>query len=49
MIDPAEILPIFGMSGDDAFPNLPIQTVSTGTPALMICLKEIEALKKLEL
>lgn len=32
----AEALPIFGLDPDDAMPDMPIQTVSTGTPQLMI-------------
>lgn len=42
-----DILPVFGLSLDDLYPDVPIQTVSTGTPQLMICVKDIEILKKL--
>ncbi len=45
---PEEILPIFGLSSDDALPY-PIQTVSTGTPQLMIPVRNLEALKKIQI
>jgi trans-2,3-dihydro-3-hydroxyanthranilate isomerase len=45
---PDEILPIFGLSPDDALPY-PIQTVSTGTPQLMIPLRSLKALKKAQI
>lgn len=44
--DPAEILPLFNLSLTDLIPNIPIQTVSTGTPILMIPLKNHDALKR---
>lgn len=44
--DPAEIMPIFGLTADDCLPNAPIQTVSTGTPQLMIAVRDHEALKR---
>jgi len=44
--DPAIILPVFGLEIDDILPGVPIQTVSTGTPQLMVPLKSLEALRK---
>lgn len=44
--DPQEILPIFGLSQEDLLPGNVIQTVSTGSPILMIPLKNHEALKR---
>jgi len=44
--DASEVMPIFGLSADDARDDVPIQTVSTGTPHLMIPLKTLEALKR---
>lgn len=44
--DPSDVLPLFGLSASDALPNLPLQTVSTGTPQLMIPLRDHEALRK---
>ncbi len=44
--DPAEVLPAFGLEEEDALDGLPIMTVSTGTPQLMIPLKSLEALQK---
>lgn len=37
---------IFALSTDDLLPDVPIQTVSTGTPQLMIPLKNHTALRK---
>jgi trans-2,3-dihydro-3-hydroxyanthranilate isomerase len=45
--DPNEVLPVFGLTEDDLRPDVPIQTISTGTPQLMICVKDQEVLKKL--
>ncbi|HSM25119.1 MAG TPA: PhzF family phenazine biosynthesis protein [Anaerolineaceae bacterium] len=45
--DPDLVLPVFGLTPDDLMPEVPIQTVSTGTPQLMICVKNIDVLKKL--
>jgi len=45
----AEIMPIFGLLPGDALPNVPIQTVSTGTPQLMIPVQEIEVLGRIQL
>jgi trans-2,3-dihydro-3-hydroxyanthranilate isomerase len=45
---PEEVLPIFGLSPDDALPY-PIQTVSTGTPQLMVPLRTLAALQKIEM
>jgi trans-2,3-dihydro-3-hydroxyanthranilate isomerase len=43
---PAEVLPIFGLTPDDALPNVPIQVVSTGTPQLMLPLRNHAALQR---
>lgn len=45
--DPARILPVFGLELSDLALNSPIQTVSTGTPQLMIHVKDQAALKRL--
>lgn len=45
--NPDDVLPVFGLSRDDLFPDSVIQTVSTGTPQLMICVKSLEILKKI--
>lgn len=44
--DPAEVMPIFGLSAGDALPGVPIQTVSTGTPQLMIPVRDREVLRR---
>jgi len=43
---PEVILPAFGLDESDLFPNSVIQTVSTGTPQLMILLKDLQSLRK---
>jgi len=45
----SEVLPSFGLSEDDMLTGVPIQTVSTGTPQLMIPLRSPEALRKARL
>jgi len=44
--DPAEVLPLFGLHAQDALPEAPFQTVSTGTPQLMAPLRSLEALRR---
>jgi len=46
---PSEVLPAFGLDESDLFPNSLIQTVSTGTPQLMILLKDLASLRKASL
>jgi trans-2,3-dihydro-3-hydroxyanthranilate isomerase len=43
---PAEVMPAFGLTLDDALPGHPIQTVSTGTPQLMIPLNSLDSLRR---
>ena len=47
--DPAQALPVFGLAPEDALPGAPIQTVSTGTPQLMLPLRSLEALRRARL
>jgi trans-2,3-dihydro-3-hydroxyanthranilate isomerase len=47
--DPAQVLPVFGLRLEDALPGAPIQTVSTGTPQLMLPLRDLEALRRVRL
>jgi trans-2,3-dihydro-3-hydroxyanthranilate isomerase len=47
--DLAEVMASFGLSPDDALPNVPIQTVSTGTPQLMIAVKSLEVLRRIQI
>ncbi|MCB2379585.1 PhzF family phenazine biosynthesis protein [Hymenobacter sp. BT635] len=44
--DPAVVLPLFGLSPDDLVPGSLVQTVSTGTPQLMLLLRDQEALRR---
>ena len=43
---PADVLPAFGLDESDLFPNAIVQTVSTGTPQLMILLKDLASLRR---
>ncbi len=44
--DPAVVAPLFGLTPDDVLPGAPIQTVSTGTPQLMLLLRNHDALHR---
>ena len=44
--DAADVLPAFGLTAGDALPDVPIQMVSTGTPQLMVPLRDRETLKR---
>lgn len=46
--DPADILPVFGLKADDALPGVPVQTVSTGTPQLMIAVRDLDVLRRIQ-
>ena len=43
---PETVLPLFGLSPDDLLPGALIQTVSTGTPQLMILLRDPAVLRR---
>ncbi|MBI5927919.1 MAG: PhzF family phenazine biosynthesis protein [Chloroflexi bacterium] len=47
--NPADVMPVFGLDIEDLLPGYPIQTVSTGTPQLMIPLQNLEALRRAQL
>ncbi len=44
--DPAEVMPAFGLAAADLVEDLPIQTVSTGTPQLMVPVRSHAALRR---
>lgn len=44
--EPEEVLPLFGLEAEELVPFAPIQTVSTGTPMLMIPLQTHAALER---
>ncbi|UOQ52130.1 PhzF family phenazine biosynthesis protein [Hymenobacter cellulosivorans] len=44
--DPAVVLPLFGLTPDDLYPGSVVQTVSTGTPQLMLLLRDHDALRR---
>ncbi len=46
--DPADVMHAFGLWEDDVLPDYPIQTVSTGTPQLMIPVRDIEVLTRIQ-
>jgi trans-2,3-dihydro-3-hydroxyanthranilate isomerase len=39
-------MPVFGLEPDDLLPDAPVQTVSTGTPQLMVPLRAHDALRR---
>lgn len=45
----ARVMPLFGLTAEDALPEAPIQTVSTGTPQLMIPVKSLDALQRAQI
>ena len=45
----ADVLPAFGLAAADALPGAPLQTVSTGTPQLMVPLRDHDALRRAEI
>jgi trans-2,3-dihydro-3-hydroxyanthranilate isomerase len=47
--DPAAVMPAFGLTPDDLLPGAVIETVSTGTPQLMIPLRGQDALRRVTL
>jgi trans-2,3-dihydro-3-hydroxyanthranilate isomerase len=46
--DPAEVLPIFGLRAEDALPGVLPQTVSTGTPQLMMAVRDLDVLRRIQ-
>jgi trans-2,3-dihydro-3-hydroxyanthranilate isomerase len=44
--DPNEVMPVFGLSPKDVLPGAIIQTVSTGTPQLMVLVRDKEVLRR---
>ena len=46
---PEQVAPVFGLEVDDVLPGVPIQTVSTGTPQLMLPLRSLDALQRARL
>lgn len=47
--DPAQVMPLFGLKKEDLYSDAVIQTVSTGTPQLMVPLQDLEILKQINL
>ncbi len=43
---PEDVLPTFGLEPDAALPGVPIQTVSTGTPQIMIPVRTIDEVRR---
>ena len=44
-----EVMPLFGLTPADALPDAPIQIVSTGTPQLMVPLRDQDVLHRIQL
>lgn len=45
--EPDEVLPVFGLDAEDLLPGVPLQTVSTGTAQLMVCVRSLDVLQKI--
>ena len=45
--EPADVLPVFGLDADDGLPDARPQTVSTGTPQLMVPVRDHDALRRI--
>jgi trans-2,3-dihydro-3-hydroxyanthranilate isomerase len=43
---PEEVMPVFGLTAADVLPSAPLQTVSTGTPQLMIPVRDLDVLRR---
>jgi trans-2,3-dihydro-3-hydroxyanthranilate isomerase len=43
---PEEVMPVFGLTAEDVLPGASLQTVSTGTPQLMIPVRDLEVLRR---
>jgi trans-2,3-dihydro-3-hydroxyanthranilate isomerase len=43
---PEEVMPVFGLTAEDVLPGAPLQTVSTGTPQLMIPVRDLAVLRR---
>lgn len=46
-VDAATVMPVWGLHVEDALPHVPIQVVSTGTPQLMIPVRDHSVLRRL--
>jgi trans-2,3-dihydro-3-hydroxyanthranilate isomerase len=47
--EPIDVMHAFGLWDDDVLPDYPIQTVSTGTPQLMIPVRDMEVLTRIQM
>ncbi len=46
---PEEVMPVLGLTTDDLLPTTIIQTVSTGTPQLMVPVQNLDALARIQI
>ena len=46
---PEEVMPVLGLTTDDLLPTTIIQTVSTGTPQLMVPVQNLDALERIQI
>ncbi len=44
---PERVMPLFGLTGDDVMPGVPIQIVSTGTRQLLVPARDMSALRRM--
>lgn len=49
VLEPEEVMPVFGLTPEDVLPNASIQIVSTGTPQLMIPVQSLDVLKRTQM
>jgi trans-2,3-dihydro-3-hydroxyanthranilate isomerase len=42
-----DVMPTFGLTAEDVLPGAPLQTVSTGTPQLMIPVRDLDVLRRI--
>ena len=45
---PSQVMPLFGLTAADALSDFPLQTVSTGTPQLMVPVQNLEVLRRIQ-
>ena len=45
---PTVVAPVFGLFATDLLPEVPVQTVSTGTPQLMIAVTDLDVLRRVK-
>lgn len=47
-LSPAEVMPVFGLDVSDVLPGAPVQIVSVGAPQVMIAVRSLDALRRIQ-